>query len=68
MSKKLFITTAELAARWGVSISTIKRMRWEGRGPKFVRLAGDGQRSPVRYALDDVEAYEKEKGNQNEQD
>lgn len=56
-SERKYLTQKGLAARWGVSRSTIRRWRIEGNPmPKESNL---GQNSRVRYAIEDVEAFEK---------
>ncbi|MGG5753252.1 helix-turn-helix transcriptional regulator [Zafaria sp. Z1313] len=51
--KKSFLDPHGLAERWGVSRQNLANMRHRGVGPVFTKLGGN-----VRYALDDVEAYE----------
>lgn len=51
------LTPQQLATRWRVSTRTLARMRVEGRGPAYFKTAGTPQ-GHVRYALDDVEAWE----------
>lgn len=57
---QVFLTPKALVDRWGgdISVQTLRKWRWQRRGPDFVKI-GDGKNSPVRYRLDDVEAYEK---------
>ncbi|CUA90367.1 Helix-turn-helix domain [Chelatococcus sambhunathii] len=43
----------ELAVRWGISHRTLERWRWNGEGPKFLKVGGR-----VVYRLSDVEEYE----------
>jgi predicted site-specific integrase-resolvase len=45
----------ELAARWNISHRTLERWRWQGDGPRFVKLGGR-----VVYRLEDIESYEQE--------
>ena len=52
--RRIFLTQAELAARFRVSPRTLERWRWLKTGPNYVKLGGK-----VVYALDDVEAYER---------
>ncbi len=52
MDKK-FINQIELSRRWGISHRTLERWRWQGTGPRFVKI---GNR--VVYDLKDIEAYE----------
>jgi predicted DNA-binding transcriptional regulator AlpA len=49
------ISTAALAARWDVSVATIRRMERDGRGPPVIRIS----RRCVGYLLSDVEAWER---------
>ena len=54
----VFLTTADLAARWRLSPGHVENLRSAGGGPVFVKL-GTGRKSPVRYRLSDVEAWER---------
>ena len=47
------IDQKELARRWLISPRTLEQWRWQGRGPRFLKLGGR-----VLYRLADVEAYE----------
>ena len=51
------LTTNELAARWGITPSALQKWRKRGQGPAFTKI-GDMHKSPVRYRLEDVIAYE----------
>ena len=42
-----------LAARWQISPRTLEQWRWQGRGPRFLKIGGR-----VVYRLSDVEAFE----------
>jgi hypothetical protein len=42
-----------LAERWLISPRTLEQWRWEGRGPRFLKIGGR-----VIYPLSEVEAYE----------
>lgn len=42
----------KLAEYLGVSINTLRKWRWEGKGPKFIKLG-----SRVAYRVSDVEAF-----------
>jgi len=55
------ITSAELAVRWGMNEGSIRMMRVNGTGPKFIKL-GKGKRPRVRYWMSDVERFEKTTG------
>jgi DNA-binding transcriptional MerR regulator len=50
-----FLTTAELAKRWGVTPETLRRWRAENKGPSYFRTHETGH---VRYSLAAVEGYE----------
>ena len=47
------IDQKELARRWLISPRTLEQWRWQGRGPRFLKLGGR-----VLYRLADVDAYE----------
>lgn len=51
------LTTAELAERLKISVATVRRWRHGGKGPNYVRFG----RNDVRYRLEDVDAFLKEK-------
>lgn len=56
-----YLTTEDLADRYGVTYGTIKRWRREGRGPvyqKLDKLALSPKLPRVRYYLADVLAFE----------
>jgi hypothetical protein len=61
MSKqaKIFLTTTELAARWGLSVGTLKNWRSLKRGPKYLKhgKANNGK-AIVRYCIEDIKKYE----------
>jgi hypothetical protein len=44
----------ELAARWGLSVKTLRRWRQEQLGPVFCKLG-----ARVTYLISDVEAFER---------
>jgi hypothetical protein len=46
----------ELALRWNVSLKTLQRWRSEKRGPPYFKLVSKA----VRYAVDDIVAYEQQ--------
>jgi hypothetical protein len=54
------LSTNELAERWGVTATHLRRQRMEGNGPPYFRPSG-GDRGHVRYRLQDVIEYEKER-------
>src|SRR5215471_15399640 len=43
----------DLSRRWNVSPRTLERWRWQGKGPRYLKIGGR-----VRYRLEDIEAYE----------
>lgn len=46
----------EAAAAWlGLAVKTLQNWRYEGRGPKYIKLGAP--RSPVRYRLSDLREY-----------
>lgn len=46
---------SQLAARWGVTTRTLQNWRAAGKGPPFLDLGIN----TIRYRLEDIEAYEK---------
>ena len=50
---RVFLTEAELAARWRHSLRSLQRWRADGNGPPYLRI---GRRIVFRIA--DVEAFE----------
>ena len=44
-----------LADRWLLSPRTLEQWRWQGKGPKFLKIGGK-----VVYRLQDIEAFEAE--------
>ena len=42
-----------LATRWGISERTLEQWRWQGKGPRYLKIG-----ARVVYRLSDVEAYE----------
>ena len=43
----------DLARRWNISPRTLERWRWQGNGPRFLKIGGR-----VAYRLEDIEAFE----------
>lgn len=43
----------ELAQRWRTSPRTLEQWRWQGRGPRYLKIGGR-----VVYRLSDVKAFE----------
>lgn len=58
-----FLSQEELAKRWNLSHRTLERWRWIGSGPSHFKAGGK-----VRYRLDDVLAFEKERTFENMND
>lgn len=56
MSKaaRIALDESELAARWGLSVKTLRRWRQEQLGPVFCKLG-----SRVTYLISEVEAFER---------
>jgi hypothetical protein len=48
-----YLKEVDLSERWGISVRTIQRWRWKGKGPAYLKLGGR-----VVYRLCDVEAWE----------
>ena len=46
-------TTKEAAERYRVKETTLEQWRWQGRGPKFVRLGRN-----IRYRDEDLDEFE----------
>lgn len=42
-----------LAKRWAISPRTLEQWRWQGRGPRYLKICGR-----VVYRLADIEAFE----------
>lgn len=45
----------ELAEHWGIPVRTLAAWRYQGKGPRYMKLGG-----AVRYRREDIEAYENE--------
>ena len=57
----LYLTTEQLAARWGLKPSSIKSQRLRGQGPSYYTVPRFGLplgESRVRYPIADVLAFE----------
>ena len=54
MSSSEYLTSPQLAKRWGLHPDTLKRWRDAGKGPAYFRTPGF-----VLYPLAEVEQYEK---------
>lgn len=46
----------DLAGRWLISPRTLEQWRWQGRGPRYLKIGGR-----VVYRLSDIEAFELER-------
>lgn len=57
----MLLTPKEVAARLKVTDGTLRKWRCYGYGPWFIKL-GERSKSPVRYRLEDIEAFEKKRG------
>jgi len=53
----VFLTPECLARRWGIDSATLRTMRHQGRGPNYTKITG----KIVRYNLEDIEQFEKER-------
>lgn len=53
-----YLTTKQLAKRWGCSTRTLENWRWRKEGPPYRRLMKRG--SPVVYLLAELEEWEAE--------
>ncbi len=51
--KEGHLDSKQLAERWAMSYRTLDRWRWQGQGPRFVKIG-----SRVIYRLKDIEEYE----------
>lgn len=58
MTDEIFLTTQELADRWGLSPRTLDNWRAQDKGPKYLKIGGDSFKSTVLYKLRDVVEYE----------
>ena len=47
-----YLLPNQLASYWGVSINTLRKWRWEGKGPCFVKLG-----RKVVYRRADIDAF-----------
>ncbi|MBT4879516.1 MAG: DNA-binding protein [Alphaproteobacteria bacterium] len=47
------ITSHDLSRRWCVKSSTLSQWRWNGRGPKYLKIGGR-----ILYRIDDIVAFE----------
>jgi len=49
------MTEQQLAARWQMSVRTLQNWRWQGRGPRYLKIG-----ARVLYPLTEIEAFEAE--------
>jgi predicted site-specific integrase-resolvase len=52
--RDVLLTQEDVAQRWKLNARTLERWRWQGTGPRFVRIGG-----AIRYRVKDLEEYEK---------
>jgi hypothetical protein len=45
----------QVAERWNISPRTLQQWRWQGRGPRYMKVG-----AAVVYGEEDLEAYERE--------
>jgi hypothetical protein len=58
---KKFISTEELASRWGMSTGTLKNWRSLKRGPKYLKHGKSKKgRAIVSYSLEEIKKYEEQ--------
>jgi hypothetical protein len=55
MENQNFLNQSELARRWKISPRTLERWRWEGFGPRHMKIGGR-----ILYRLVDIHTYENE--------
>ena len=56
----MILTSKELAVRWKMSEQMLRVWRVKNKGPNYFKL-GEGKKASVRYRLEDVEAWEKQR-------
>lgn len=56
MISPVYMTAAELAARWKTSEAALANRRSRGVGPRFIRLGR--KHGPIRYPLSEVVRFE----------
>ena len=54
------LTEQQLATRWQMSVRTLQNWRWQGRGPRYLKIG-----ARVLYPLEEVEAHETGRLHQN---
>lgn len=55
--KQTYLTPAQLARRWDMSVRTLANWRSRRTGPSYIKLS-DGRGGRVRYLLASVEQHE----------
>jgi hypothetical protein len=55
--RKALLDTQQAAEYLGVSFDTLCGWRVKGVGPRFVKLASGGSRAPIRYRVQDLDAF-----------
>lgn len=58
--QKMLLTPEDLLTRWEVPLTTLSQWRWNGKGPKYIKLGRH-----ILYRLPDVERFEEKKLRQN---
>lgn len=56
----MILTSKDLAERWKMSEQMLRVWRVKNKGPNYFKL-GEGKKASVRYRLEDVEAWEKQR-------
>ena len=59
-NNKVFFTQKEVAKRWKISLSTLERWRWTGKGPKYMKFGNQ-----IRYTLAQLREHERKRNRQN---
>ena len=54
-SKDILLKEDRAADYLALKVSTLRRWRWQGQGPKFFKFG-----SAVRYSLDELKSYKRE--------
>lgn len=54
------LTPKELADRWKVQVGTLRKWRYLDTGPAYIKM-GDGRNAQIRYRVDDIVKYEKDR-------
>ena len=53
-----WLTTKQVAERWGLATRTVQNWRQRGVGPKYTRVSL-GNRFEIQYKLDTIKEFEK---------